>query len=57
MLPYNPLGFVLIIYYLGLFKFRHTLDNNILVGSVAKGNYILNVLGISLLVVLYMFFN
>jgi hypothetical protein len=54
---HDSLGLVLVIYVLGFFKFRYTLGNNILLSPVAVGNYILNVLGSSLLVVFYLFFN
>jgi hypothetical protein len=57
MLVHNPLGLVLVIYILSFLKFRYTLGNNILLGPIAIGNYVLNILGSSLLVVFYLFFN
>jgi hypothetical protein len=57
MLVYNPLGLILVIYILGFLKFRHALGNNILLSPVTIGDYILNALGSSLLVVFYLFFN
>jgi hypothetical protein len=57
MLAHDPLGLILVIYILGFLEFRHALGNNILLSPVAVGDYILNALGSSLLVVFYLFFN
>jgi hypothetical protein len=57
MLAHDPLSLILVIYVLGFLKFRYTLGNNILLSPIAVGDYVLNILGSSLLVVFYLFFN
>jgi hypothetical protein len=54
---YNLLGLILVVYVLGFLKFRHALSNNILLSSIAIGNYVLNALGSSLLVEFCLFLN
>jgi hypothetical protein len=56
-LPHDPLGLVLVIQGLSFLEFRHALNNDIFVGSVTKGNHVLDMLSGALLVVLCSFFN
>jgi hypothetical protein len=54
---HNPLGLILVVRVLGFLKFRHALSDDILLSPIAVGDYVLNALGSSLLVVFCLFLN